>query len=149
VNSAKDRLGLLLIGMCASLILVAAGVGLLLERSQERLDPVTGCTIGAQPTAETVVLVDLTDPIPATQRDEVAEYFRELAMSGLRDNERLTIWTLSGSREGTLRRRFCRCRPVRTTNPLFGNEQMTAALSRRSRTCPWTKRRPRHHCSRL
>lgn len=129
MNQSKDRLGLLLIGTCVSLILVAAIVGLLLEHRQKHLDPVTGCTIGVPASAETVLLVDLTDPIPASQRDDVAEYLRELESSGLRDNERLTVWTLSGAKEGALRRRFCRCHPARTTNPLFGNEQMTSARS--------------------
>lgn len=136
VNSSKDRRGLQLLGVCLALIVATPVVGLLLERQQEHLDPLTGCTIGTQPNAETVVLFDLTDPIPATLRDEVAEYFRGLEATELHDNERVTLWTLSGAKEGALRRRFCRCRPTRTTNPLFGNELMIAARSESLFTAP-------------
>ena len=129
MRSAADRLGIKLLVGCGVLLVLVVVVGLLLESRQEHLDPLNGCTIGAQPSAETVALIDLTDPIPQVQRDEVAEYFRQLESTELRANERLTVWTLSGAKDGALQRRFCRCHPRRTVNPLWANEQLAAAAS--------------------
>lgn len=129
MRTRADRLGLGLLVGCSLVLAAGAVLGIALERRQEQVDPVTGCVAGVEPGAETTVIIDLTDPLPAVFRAEIREYFRELETEGLRPNERLTLWTLSGAREGALRRRWCRCHPRREANPLVGNGRLAAARS--------------------
>lgn len=126
---AKDRLGFGLLAACLVLLAAIAGGGLALERRQPRFDPSTGCVVGEEPSGDVLALIDLTDPITSDQESAVREHFARLAAAGLRANERVTLWTLSGARAGALQRRFCRCSPARAVNPLFDNEQFAAARS--------------------
>lgn len=127
--SRADRIGLaLLVGSLGALVTVLL-VGALLQHSGGGIDPRTGCLVGRVPAAETVVLIDLTDPLPDLQQREVRGFLSEFAVDSLKPYERLTLWTLSGAREGALRRRFSRCCPARTADPLVGNSDLAAALS--------------------
>ena len=63
---SADRTGLLWLGGFVVILALGAAGAALLEHKGGRLDPDTGCVVGSVATAETAVLIDLTDPLPAS-----------------------------------------------------------------------------------
>lgn len=121
-----DRQGAwLIVGSLVFLGLAAALMGW--RSSSAPPDPITLCSGGRPIAGEIVILFDATDHPSASELASVVEWFRQFELSGLRQNERVTLWVLGTSAHGTLARRFCRCYPGRETDPVLHNPAMAAA----------------------
>lgn len=115
--SEKDKQGALLLVGVAAVLLCLLGAKAVFDRKPKAdkdncLDPVT---------AETVLLLDETEPFSAQTADEI----KARALSWIRDrvgvNERVTVFTVTDLSSGSLQPVFSRCRPPENGNRLVEN----------------------------
>lgn len=125
----KDRQAIWILIGCAVVLGLVVALGVAVEQSTPRLDPLTLEAIGRPSTGAVSVLLDLTDPLTATQQRRLEARLRELVVRGLRDNDFLSIWQLGSTDEGSLRRLFAQYFPGREANPLWANPDRVAARS--------------------
>ena len=112
---------LLFLGLVAALAAVQSA-------HTSKLDPVTACALNRPVAGDVVILVDATDPFAPSQVQALAEWLRELQLTELRANERVTLWLLGTTAAGGLERRFCRCYPGREDDVVLHNPAMLAAI---------------------
>ncbi len=122
-----DRQGAALIGV--SIVALGLGAGLVAWRQLAApvIDPVTLRAAGRPISGEVAVLLDVTDPLDASQLAAVTERLREFELTTLEPNEQVTVWVLGTRQSGGLQRVFCRCYPGRESDPILHNPAASAA----------------------
>jgi hypothetical protein len=124
---SHDRQGIALLVGSSALLGAGFALALLVERAMPALDPVTLQAAGRASEGSVSVLLDLTDPMTPAQRGRLEVRLRGLEREELRANDLLSVWELSSTDEGPLRRLYARYYPGRDANPLWSNPGRVAA----------------------
>lgn len=126
-RNSLDRQGAWLIAGSVLFLGLVACLVAWQEASAPHLDPVTLCDRNRPLTGEVIILLDITDPPTVEQQGRVTEWLREFELTGLKPNERVSLWLLGIGAQENLVRRFCRCYPGRQSDPILHNPAMIAA----------------------
>jgi len=124
--TARDRLGIRLLGSCALVLLACGVIAAFVSRGNVALDTQTFCPPGQVLPAQTTILVDLTDPLPEELRQGLEARIVQIARFELQSHEFVTLWVL-GHPQGMLRCVFARRYPGSDANPLFENPRQVTA----------------------
>jgi hypothetical protein len=122
-----DQHGVLLISGSFVVLMLVAGAVAWQDIHTPTLDPVTLRAAGKPVTGDVTVLLDVTDALTPKQLAGVQEWLRDLDLSSLRANERVTIWALGAQSEGGMERIFSRYFPGRESDRILHNPALSAA----------------------
>ncbi len=126
-TSSLNRRGAALIGVSIAVLGLAAGLVAWRQLAAPILDPVTLRDAGRPVSGKVAVLLDVTDPLDASQLAAVTEWLRELELTSLRPNEQVTAWVLGTMESGGLSRVFSRYYPGRESDAVLHNPATSAA----------------------